>query len=327
MMDAGPRLCHGPGVNDATALAMMEPVPVPANSWLHGQLTVLRRHWWLPLAGMLAALLLTAVYLHRATYFYTAELKVYAASSSAGVVRPTSPLGSLAALTGGGSSEQVPPFRYYLDGLYAPEVAARLARDPALMQVIFAGEWDAQRRAWRQPSSLPATLRGALFGLVGLPVAAWQPPDAERLRDFIAATVTVRQSAKSPLATLAFDFPDPVFATNFLARVSDTTDAWLREKQAARTSGNVAYLADRLAHSTDIDVRAGLVAALAEQERQAMLTHAGVPYAAEAFGTATAGFEPARPRPLALLLAGAVTGLILGSVLAFLLGRRPARHG
>ncbi len=313
------------GVNEASAPVMFGPDPAPAASWLHGQLAALRRHWWLPLAGLVAALLLTTVYLHRTTYFYSAELKVYAAPASAGVVRPASALSSLAALTGGGSSsEQVPPFRYYLDGLYAPEVAARLARDPALMHVIFAGEWDARHHAWHQPFSLTGAVRGALFGLFGLPVPAWQPPDAARLQDFITGTVTVRQSVKSPLATLAFDFPDPDFAAQFLTRLSDATDTWLREQQSARTNGNIAYLADRLDHTSDMAVRADLVTALAEQERQAMLAHDGVPYAAEAFGAASAGFDPARPRPLALLIGAALAGMLAGAALALLRARRVA---
>ncbi|MBC7521871.1 MAG: hypothetical protein H7268_12360 [Sandarakinorhabdus sp.] len=291
-------------------------------AFIHGVLATIRRRWWLLPAGMLAGLLLAGVYLARAQYLYSSELKVYAAPSSSGS-RPQSPLGGLAALTGlGGGSEAVSPFRFYLDGVYSPEVANRMARDPAVMHTIFAGEWDARAKAWRQPSSLSGALRGLVAGLLGLPQFGWQAPDANRLQGFIADNVTIRQSVKTPIATIGFDYPDPVFAPKFILKLHQTVDDYLREQQAARTRGNIAYLAGKLETVTLAEQRQALVTSLTEQERLAMLAYGNAPYAADPFDQVTVSAEPTRPRPIPLLIGALVAGLILGAVAALLLAWR-----
>ncbi len=328
-MDAARRLCHAPGNNirvgavtggmagyddsDAAVAAAAEP-------WLAGILKTVRRRWWLLPAGVVAALLLTLAYLQRADYSYSAELKVYGAPSSSGSRPASSALGGLAALAGlnggSGAAEGVSPFRFYLDGLYSPEVARRMAADPAIMHRLFAGEWDARAGAWRQPGSLGGSVRNGIIGLLGLPQYGWTPPDATRLQDYIADNVSVRQSVKSPIVTIGYNNRDPAFAVLFLDRLHATTDSWLREEQTARTRGNIAYLAGRLETVTLAEQRAALVTALTEQERQAMLAHSDAPYAAEPFDVTTASSEPTRPRPLAMLIGAAVAGLVIGLALA-----------
>lgn len=310
-------------MNDAALTTDGDTAAPPA--FIHAVIATIMRRWWLLPVGMLAALLLAAIYLHRADYLYSAELKVYAAPSTSGS-RPASPLGGLAALTGlaGGNTEAVSPFRFYLDGLYSPEVANRLARDPEVMHSIFVGEWDQAARQWRQPSSLSASVRALVSGVLGLPQFGWQPPDANRLQAYIADNVTVRQSVKTPIATIGYDYPDPVFARKFVFKLHQTVDDYLREQQSARTRGNIAYLASKLETVTLAEQRQALVAALTEQERQAMLAYSNAPYAADPFDQVTSSAEPTRPRPVPVLLGAAVAGLILGIVAALLLARREA---
>lgn len=297
--------------------------PAETTPWLHGQLRSIVRRWWLLLLGVLLGLLLGSVYLRRADYTYSAELKVYAAPSSSGS-RPASALGGLAALAGigGGTSEAVSPFRFYLDGIYSTEVAARLARDRKLMRTLFVAEWDAQARVWRQPASLSASLRRGVAGLLGLPQFSWHAPDASRMQAYIADNVTIRQSVKTPVAALVFDHADPRFAMRFLNQLHTTTDAYLREQQTARTRGNIDYLAQKLREVTLAEQRQALVTTLTEQERQAMLAYGNAPYAAEPFDIASASLEPTRPRALPLLIGTGIAGLILGIVAALWLGRR-----
>ncbi|MFZ4688904.1 MAG: hypothetical protein ACOYLS_06680 [Polymorphobacter sp.] len=325
-MDAAPRLCHVARHDcerpaDTRMTDAANDVP-----WLHAVLGSVRRRWWLLPAGLLTALLLASIYLRTATYTYSAELKVYAAPSSSGS-RVPSALGGLAALTGlaAGGPEAVSPFRLYLDAIYSPEVAARLARDPVLMHTLFVNEWDAPGRRWRQPRGLLGGIKRGVFGLFGLPQFGWQAPDGNRLQAFIADAVTVRQSVRTPIATIGFNYPDPVFAVRFITRLSDTVDDVLREQQTARTRGNIAYLASKLDSVTLAEQRQALVTALTEQERQAMLAYGNAPYAADPFDIATASPEPTRPRPVPLLAGASVAGLLLGFVLAVWLGRRERR--
>lgn len=297
-------------------------------TFVHGLLAGLARRWWLMPLGIVAGLVLVTIYLQRTPYYFSAELKIHPAPSSIGRSAP-SPLGGLAALAGLGNrgGDAVSPFRFYLDGLNAPEVARRLARDKALMHTIFANEWDQEAQRWQEPASLSASLKSAVAGLFGLPQFGWQPPDANRLQGYISYAVVVRQSVKTPIVTIGHDHPDPVFAAAFLTRLHTTVDAYLREQQAARTRGNIDYLSAKLRTVTLAEQRQALVTALTEQERQAMLAFGAAPYAAEPFDVVTVSAEPTRPRPLPLLIGGGIAGLLLGAVLALLLDRRRTVHG
>ncbi len=306
---------------DVTTPAAQKRLAAAAGTaWLHARLAQLRRRWWLLAAGMVSGLLIAIAYLSLATYFYTGEIRVYAAPSATGV-RPSSGLGGLAALAGiggGGGNDAVPPFRYFLEAIYAPEVAAALARDETLLQRIFGNQWDAQSQSWHEPHSLLRSLSQGLNGALGRPAKPWHKPGAVELQAYIADKVTVIQNVRSPLAVIRFDFPDPAFAGEFVTRLAIETDGWMRGQQAIRSSANIDYLDAALLTAGPIDQREALIRALAEQEQRAMFTAGTSPFAAERFGRANVGTEPSRPKPVTLLIAATVAGLVLGMALALL---------
>jgi len=293
------------------------------DNWLSGVWATLKARWWLVLGITIAALIAAVVYLRVADYLYTAELHVYAAPSTNGTPVGASSLGSLAAIAGLGGTpvEGATPFRLYLEGLRAREVAERLARDRDLMHGIFPGEWDSVSRGWREPRGTLRSAKRFTWNILGLPYQSWRAPDAARLQDYIAEHVDVVQSIKSPVVTIAFDHPDPPLAVRFLTRLGGTVDQFLREKQQERTRSNIAYLSEKLRDVTLIEQRQALFAALNDQERQAMLANSQAPYAANPFGVATASTAPTKPRQVPLLIAGLVGGLLLGAAIALLLGQ------
>ncbi|WP_439533201.1 hypothetical protein [Polymorphobacter sp.] len=293
-------------------------------------LAPLRRRWWLMPLMMVVITALVLVKLNREPTMWTAQIEMFPAPAAAGVA-PRRGIAGIAAQAGGGlaalagslgGGDAAPPFRYFLDGLSTPEVAARLAEDPVIMHQIFGGEWNPETRQWEEPHGLLRILGKTLFGALGLPAFAWTPPDAERLQAYIDDAVNVRRSVKSPLVTITFDHWDRAFAASFLNRLVATADAELRATNAARTAANIAYLSERLAATPQSDARESLVAALAEEERSAMLSAAELPYAAEPFAPASVGRWPSRPRPLPLLVAGLIAGLLIGAALAVWLDRR-----
>jgi hypothetical protein len=322
-MDAAPGLCQGSGpMNIATSVAKAADER-PAAPWLHRVMRAIAQRWWLPVAGMVAALLLTLIWLNRAEYVYTAQLRVYAAPSTSGAAKPT-PLGGLASLAGltTGAAEAVTPFRYYLDGIASPAIAERLAADKKLLQQLFPAEWDAQTGTWHRPSSLVGSVRRGFGAVLGLPELGWTPPGPERVQDYIATNIGVRQSVRTPLVALTYNHPDPAFAMALLTRLHTETDAYVREQQIARTRANIAYLAERLQAVTITDQRAALLFQLTEQERQAMLTASETAYAAEPFDDVTVSADPTRPKVVPLLAGAALAGLLLGTVAAAWWGMR-----
>ena len=323
-MDLAASLCHvAPrAARGRVTVADLSDDLTQDDNWLAGVWATLRARKWLVLAVTLASLLAAIVYLRTATYVYTAELRVYAAPSTTGGSQVPGGLGSLASLAGlGGSSVEVAtPFRLYVEGVHSREVAERMARDRAVMRTIFAREWDPATNSFRERRGLGGSIKRAVWGVLGLPVDQWHAPDAARLEGFIADNVDVVQSVKTPLVTISLDTPDPQFGVRFLTTLGATVDAYLREKQQARTRGNIAYLSDKLRGVTLAEQRQVLFAALGEQERQAMLANTDAPYAAIPFGVATASSNPTKPRQMPLLIAGLVGGLIAGCALAILLG-------
>lgn len=296
-------------------------------AWLHDVLAAIGRRWWLVVAAVLSALLIAIVQLRGADYVHSAELKVFAAPSSSGRSAPSGlgGLGGLAAAAGLSSApvDQASPFRFYLDAIYSPEAAARLAKNDRIMHRLFASEWDPAAKAWREPPpGMFQTIRRAVLGLLGLPLFGWQAPDGARLQSFIRDAVTIRQSVRTPVITLGIEMGDPEFATYFLTQLHTTVDAMLREQQAQRTRGNIAYLSQKLTTVTLAEQRAALIAALTEQERQAMLAYGNAPYAADPLDIATASLAPVKPKPGVRLVGAATAGLIVGLVLAWWFGRR-----
>lgn len=295
-----------------------------AASWTTGVINTLRARLWL-IAAVGAVFLLGAIlYLRSADYTYSSELRIAPAPSA---TRESSSLGaltSLATLTGA-TLESIPvtPFRLYVEGVYTREVAARLAKDPALMHQVFADEWDAGARQWREPSRTGKALRGGLYSLLGVPTARWTPPDAARMQAWIAANVTLNQTPKTPIVTLGLATTDREFGKAFLLRLHGTVDSWLRERTLERTRNNIAYLNQRLPTVTLADHRQALFATLSDQQQREMTARNPAAFAAETFGNPTASPRPTSPRQLPIMGIALVLGLITGAGAALVVPRRP----
>jgi hypothetical protein len=291
--------------------------------WLASAVATLRARLWLAALVTAIAVLIAVIWLRTTDYRYTAELRVAPAPTSARESSSLGALTSLATLTGA-TLEAIPvtPFRLYAEGIYTREVANRLARDPQLMRKAFAREWDGDRKQWRDPGGFGSDMTRGLYRLLGVPVAAWTPPDAARLQAWINANVALSQTAKTPIATISLADTDRAFAIAFLARLHTTVDGWLRERTLARTANNIDYLAQRLPGVTLADHRQALFATLSDQQQRQMMARNPAAYAAEPFGKATAGLTPSSPRQLPTLVVATGLGLFFGVILALAVPRR-----
>ena len=145
------------------------------------------------------------------------------------------------------------------------------------------------------------------------------------MQDFLGKSIVIDQNIKTPLVTIMFQSPDPVFAVNFLAALHEADDGFLREQSRARTQSNIAYLTSKLETVSLAEYRAVLFNAIAEQEQQMMLVNNATPYAADPFGPATVSLQPTNPRPLLVLIAATIAGLVAGVAFAVLFGRNGRR--
>lgn len=277
---------------------------------------------------MLCTLLLAVFYLHIATYRYTVLLKVAPAqnnssSSSRGIAGALngSGIGDIASMAGinlsGGASGS--PFQLYIESLPSRSVADIMVRRTDLMKVVFEREWDEETHTWHEPRGLLHSIARSVEYALGMPLYKWQPPDGGRLQAYIENNVSITQSSKQVLVTVAMVQKDPAFAVQFLQALHETTDDQLRQKAFVRSSQYIAYLNQILPSVTVAEQRQAIASSLSEQEKNLMMAGSHAPYAAEPFGNPYATEMPTTPAPLIILPVAVVAGFFLGVILAVIL--------
>lgn len=284
---------------------------------LFAVLIVLWRSKLLIVGFALLGLSLGILYLHRAEYEYTAQMRVIPPRHvNTGLSDQLGQLGGLASLVGirsdgGGASS----FRLYLEEFTSRESAEQLSREPDLMQAIFEDEWDEQERSWRK-SEADGGLRADLFRLLGFPETRSAQPNAARLQEFLQREISIDENPRRAVVIVSLDHEDPELATTILARLDRTIDQRLKREAIARATEHAEYLTRRLATVSLADQRLALVEALSEQERQIMLASSQAPYAAEPLGAPVASLTPTKPNPVVVLLASFALGLAVGAMIA-----------
>lgn len=278
-------------------------------------LAVVLRRWWLVAALVVLGIIAASAYLGGATYRYTAEMRVSAVNTQGGGL--LSRLGGLASVAGldlpkGG--EDASPFDLYLEAIYSPEVALRLAERRDLMRGAFETEWDGRR--FREPRPPSKGLVDGAKNLLGIPIYPYRAPDATRLDDWIDENVNVTKDNKAVLVVVTLQHRNPEFSSEFLEALHSTTDRIIRQKTLDRTGGTIAYLQRQLGRVLLAEHRQALATALGEQERSRMMARVGVPFAAERFGVVKVSTRPTSPKPIVSLLFGAAAGFALGVVAA-----------
>lgn len=280
------------------------------------------RKWLIALCAALG-LVVGAYQLHRATFYYTAELKVTPAQQGeAGSSSRLSGLASLASRAGLGiaPASNSSSFLLYTEGVNSRSVANAIAQRPDLMKVIFASEWNEHSQRYAEPRpGLVGSLLRPIKSLLGIPTYKWQRPDAARVRDYIDNAVKVEQSPDSPVVTLKFIHPDPAFAATFLTEVHRALDTNLRRRARDRATQYINYLSAQLQTARLVEHRSALAASLAEQERNRMMASSTLAYAAEPVDEVVTSLRPTQPRPALILAISLLEGLAVGLVLALVL--------
>lgn len=285
---------------------------------------VVRRRWPVVLAGLGAALLSAILYLHLATYRYTAELRVTAVYSAHQLPSGLSGIASLAGINLPGD-KAVTPIALYSEAMRSRDVAAAVVADPLLMRHIFADEWDAAAGRWRDPGGLARGLLDGTKRLLGVPVQPWSPPDAADVQRHLAKNLAIIEAPRTNVTTVAVNDPDPDMAKRLLATLNDAADRHLRERALARSGEYIAYLERKLLEVQVAEYRESLVQALSAQERTRMMASSDAPYSAEPLGAITASVRPTTPKPAVVLAAALVFGLLLGLALATIADWRAGR--
>jgi len=274
-----------------------------------------RRRWDVVLAAVVVAAVLGVIYLHFASYQYSAEIDVVPTQrQDSALPGALSGLASLAGINVGSNNEAA-PFALYQEVLKSPAVAQQLARDPKIMTNVFRGQWDSQAKAWVRPTF---SLGNSVKSLLGVPVYAWHPPGASELLDYINDNVAVDVQPLKALVTVTYNNSDPAFARYFLQSIHGAADNYLRQRTLLRSSKYVQYLNRKLEATNIAEYRQALTNSIMEQEKQLMVASADVSFAAEPVGPVTVSDRPTTPKPSVTLLLAVLAGLVVGVILAVL---------
>lgn len=285
---------------------------------------VWRGRYWVG-ASFVLAVLLSSIYLHSQPFEYSIAMKVTASASSQNGGATRAPgLSGLASLAGisTGSQGGASPFEAYLETFSSVESAAILARDPTIMRTVYAGDWDAKSGAWSEPGhSVRGRILGALKELLGFPPRRWHQPGPRDLAAYLDGAVMIRKDTKSPVVVLAIDNPNPEFAKRLLLAASRATDSLIRQNSLTRGRENVEYIRGRLPTVTVAEHRLALIETLSDQEKSVMWASSSAPFAVSVLSGPSSSLAPTKPNSVAVILAGAMIGLMVGLLMAITGGR------
>ncbi len=286
-------------------------------------LQTIKRGWKLIVLCVAGCLLLGLFYLHVATYRYAITMQVTPASGGS-TMGMSGKLGSLAEMAGVNlpTNPGQLSFDLYIEGLTSRQAATLLSKDKALMQHIFASEWNPDLERWVEPTGVVPSLKKLVRTIIGAPSLKWSPPDAGRLQLYLGKTIDIAKDKESPIVVISLLNSDPVMGSQLMKQLHEEVDSYLRERMVVRASTYVAYLQDKIARTNVQEYRIALANALAEQEKMKMMASSSLPFAAEPFGDPEATIKPVSPNAVLVLAIALFAGFGVGILLAFIIGYR-----
>ena len=284
-----------------------------------GQITldaVFRAAWrrrWLMLACVVACTGLAAA----AAWIMTPKYRVSAVmipvkgddtkSALSSVMGQLGGLASLAgaALSGGGNKDE------YVEYLRSHDFTARFIEDEKLLPVLFYRKWDAQRGRWNvdDPDDIPTVSDGVEL--------------------FDRGVRSVQEDRRTGLVTLTILWRDREQAAKWANLLVERVNRDLRQRAIAESEASIAYLNSELAKTSAVELRQSLFRLFENQTKTIMFARVRAQYA---FKVIDPAFVPdadkfVRPKRLAMILIGALAGVMAGLVLvAFLLRREQLRQ-
>lgn len=273
-------------------------------------------NWRLVLKAVVAAFVLTLVYLHIAQRTYTVTELLTPVEPAQQL---SSGIGGLTDVMGLGTSMMAPDFAFYDTALKSSMTAEAIARRPDLMHLIFRRQWSAAERRWKQPSAGPlALVKNGLRFVVGLPAVEWSPPDTADVQAFLSRELAADYDRRAETIMLTLQWPDPEAAKRILAGVSGLTDTLLRERDLVRAKNYSSYASSEMQQSSTLEYREALAQLLVQQEQRKMIASANLPFAAQALGVPMASKRPTSPPALVMIVLSLPAGAFFGLAFAYL---------
>ncbi|WP_038249475.1 Wzz/FepE/Etk N-terminal domain-containing protein [Ghiorsea bivora] len=202
-------------------------------------------------------------------------------------------LGGIASLAGvslGGSSSM----EENIAVLKSREFIWGFVKDEKLMPILFADDWDAEKKQWiaEDPEDQPSL---------------W---DAWRLL-VEGGILAVNVDKDSGLVRLSIDWEDPELATVWVTKLVTRINAYLREQAILQSEQKLKYLNDALAETQIAENRQALFELISAEQKQTMLANTQKDYVFRVIDSAVVPDEKIKPkRSIIVLLTGFVVGFL-----------------
>jgi hypothetical protein len=229
--------------------------------------------------------------------------------------------GLLAQFTDGSGAAAVPKFTQFLSAIPSTGVARELDQKYGMICRVFRSTCDQTTHQWHEETGVMAWIAGITARLGHLP----DPNGARSANDlagYITSKVVIEQNKKNAIVILSYSDTKPDRAAQFLWAVVKTTNDYIKTLNRENERHYVAYLADTVSKTTNVEQRQILDTLLLQHERQLMMTEVDVPYAATILeGPSVAPIN----QVIKILLVFGALGFIVGVTVAFFRPRKP-RH-
>jgi uncharacterized protein involved in exopolysaccharide biosynthesis len=170
-----------------------------------------------------------------------------------------------------------------------------------LLPVLFAKQWDPQKRGWKptDPAKAPTL---------------WK---ANQL--FTKHIRKITTDSKTGLVTMTIEWKNPQEAATWANGLVRMTNDYMRQKAIAEAGRNIAYLTAEAARTDLVGVRQAIYSVLENEIDKEMLARGTDEYALKVIDPAQAPEKPSYPLPWLWLVVGLVGGLTLSVLLALAL--------
>ena len=158
------------------------------------------------------------------------------------------------------------------------QLAEILQKKYGLMQIMFAGSWDADRQQWKRPTGDEFERQQRISAFFGQPL--WQEPSLESLARTVGGSVVFRKDKDTPFWEVSVSGGDRAAALRLLTIAYSEADELLRGQDRVESQQRRRYLEGQLVGLTNVDVRQALVGLMSSEQRRAMMLESSLPYAA-----------------------------------------------
>jgi uncharacterized protein involved in exopolysaccharide biosynthesis len=239
---------------------------------------------------------------------YRSEVVVSPADSSSGA-GALGQLGGLASLagvniggTGGKKADEA------LEFLRSRTFTAGFIERHGLMPVLFAKQWDANRRQWRDPDDAPTIAEGV-------------DKFSKRVREVV-------EDRRTGIVTVSIVWSDREAAAQWANALIAEADQALRDRAIAEQGRSIEYLKAEAAQTSTVEIGNAISKLMETELKNAMLARTRDAYAFKVIDPAMVADlkdKDSPNKPLIVFL-GAIFGLIVGLIAAAVRQSRSERH-